>query len=59
MWNFLSSQPIHALLCLSSWSAEGFVRSADIQTIIVVALEEIKGDNDIKQAQDWDMINVD
>ena len=44
-------------MCLNSWSAEGFVKSTDIQ--MIAALEEIKGDDDIELAQGWDMINVD
>ncbi|KIM55308.1 hypothetical protein SCLCIDRAFT_134978, partial [Scleroderma citrinum Foug A] len=56
-WNHLSSQFICALMCLNSWSTEGFVKSTDIQTI--AALEEIEGDNDIELAQGWDTINVD
>ena len=56
-WNRLSAQSIHTLLCLCSWSVEGFVQSADLKK--VADLEEIEGDGDVQLTKGWDTINID
>ena len=56
-WNRLSAQSICALLCLRSWSVEGFVQSADLKK--AADLEDIEGDGDVQLTKGWDTINID
>ena len=41
MYNHLSAQSVHAILCLGSWSAQGFSKDSDIQKLAV--MDEIEG----------------
>ena len=52
--NRLSSQSIHALLCLRSWSVAGFVKSANVQKL--EPFGEIEGNEDVELAEGWDSI---
>ena len=52
--NCLSSQSVHALLCLGSWSVAGFIKSADVQKL--EPFREIEGNEDVELAEGWDSI---
>ncbi|KIK20643.1 hypothetical protein PISMIDRAFT_105397, partial [Pisolithus microcarpus 441] len=52
----LSAQSVWALLCLSSWSVDGFIKSADIHKL--TTLDEIEGDSDIELMPGWDAITI-
>ena len=52
--NRLSTQSICALLCLRSWSIEGFVKNADVQKL--EPFGEIEGNEDVELAEGWDSI---
>ncbi|KAI6095601.1 hypothetical protein EDD16DRAFT_1492217, partial [Pisolithus croceorrhizus] len=54
--NQLSAQSVWALLCLSSWSADGFIKTVDIHKL--ATLDEIEGDDDIELMPDWDAITI-
>ena len=51
--NWLSSQSIRALMCLSSWSRLGLVKDKDIFAVTVLA--EIEGAEDALE-EGWDAI---
>lgn len=53
--NHLSSQSVHALLCLGSWSLVGLVKDMDIRKVVV--LDEVNGDNDVVLPEGWDAID--
>ncbi|KAI6039695.1 hypothetical protein EDC04DRAFT_2568110 [Pisolithus marmoratus] len=54
--NHLSTQSVHALLCLGSWSGQGYVFTNGIK---LTSLEDIEGDEDVELAVGWDAIAMD
>ncbi|KIM68547.1 hypothetical protein SCLCIDRAFT_105860, partial [Scleroderma citrinum Foug A] len=54
--NCLSAQSARALLCLSCWSPQGFVKDTDLQNNNTS--EEIESDEDVELAAGWDSIEI-
>jgi hypothetical protein len=54
IWNHLSAQSTHALLCLGNWSVLGYVKDKDITAITV--LPEVEGDEE-ELEEGWDAID--
>ncbi|KAI6024543.1 hypothetical protein EDC04DRAFT_2573951, partial [Pisolithus marmoratus] len=54
--NHLSTQSVCALLCLGSWSGQGYVFTNGIK---LTSLEDIEGDKDVELAEGWDAIATD
>jgi hypothetical protein len=54
--NHLSSQAMHALLCLGSWSLLGLVKDKDVLNVAVIP--DVEGNEKIELEKGWDSIKI-